>query len=193
MGLLISRNGAIGDYSRSKDQSKPQNNSRVQDQSNQGQSKGKDKHQERGNKNPYQQALNSYRDQKPENTKAKSIASLIPITAKVECSVEQAITIMKKNGIHHLLYVDENMSVIGILSDRDILDKRRSDVALDFATREVIVAKEATDIKIICSLMIDKLVSAVPLIDEKGQLSGIVTKTDILEYAFKSHQLEVYV
>jgi len=203
MGLLIIKNGVIADYSNSRSHRhvNPTSTRRRKEEAKKDEGdheseqpeNHREAYSEKHKKDPYRSAINSYRDQKSESSKAKSIASLSPITVAKEQSIEEALNLMKRYKIHHLLFVDDKKSVIGIVSDRDILGERRSDRAFDFSIREVIVAKESTDIKIICSLMIDKLVSAVPLVNEKGQLTGIITKTDILEFVFRNQHLEVYV
>jgi acetoin utilization protein AcuB len=52
-----------------------------------------------------------------------------PITVTPDKTVAEAIDILQGNGIRHLLVVDEQGALQGILSDRDLRSARPSSVA----------------------------------------------------------------
>jgi CBS domain-containing protein len=136
------------------------------------------------------QALKAY--QKNKNTihsklvHAKEICSRPVVTASPKQTVGEAIELMQKYRIHHLPLLNEEDVLMGMISDRDLIGKRTHERLERHATPEVLVAKEFTEIKTIAKMMLDNQISALPLIDENNAITGIITKSNLLEYIIKS-------
>ena len=97
-------------------------------------------------------------------------------------------------------YCDGSLSsvVVGVLSrtkiNRFSFDfTSMADPVLNHAELEVIITKESTDIKILATLMLEKDISALPFIDQNDKVSGIITKTDILDYLVHALPFQTYV
>lgn len=137
-----------------------------------------------------QQALKAYQKNKSavhsKLVHAKEICSRPVIMANPKQSVKEAIDLMKRYRIHHLPLVNEEGVLMGMISDRDLIGKREYDRLEKHMTIEVLVAKEFTEIKIIAKMMLDNQISALPLIDDNNAISGIITKSNLLEYIIKS-------
>lgn len=143
------------------------------------------------------QAFKAYQKSKKVNetklTHAKEIGSRPVIYASPRQTVEDALHLMKKYRIHHLPLLDDKKNLAGIISDRDLIGKRSYDRLEKHATTEVLVTKENTEIQMVARLMLDNGISALPLIDENNQLSGIITKSNLLEFIIKSSHFERHV
>jgi acetoin utilization protein AcuB len=117
------------------------------------------------------------------------------ITVDENVSLMKASRLMKEHGIKHLPVVVSNNRLIGIVSDRDLKEAQPSQAStLDIhelfflldkvkvknvmstelytTTGEEIVEKAA-------ALMLEHDISALPVIDEQGELEGIITKSDL--------------
>jgi len=119
------------------------------------------------------------------------------ITIGKEASLSEAKEKMATNGIRHLPVVDKEGGLIGIVTDRDIRSAMPSHVLSDIDSlnvKESIAALKAKDIMtqnpITISpthtiqdalLLIQKAkVGALPVIDERGKLKGIISIRDLL-------------
>lgn len=104
--------------------------------------------------------------------------------------------LLHQRGFHHLLVVDKG-SLVGVISDRDVLRTvspfldTRSETPRDVRT----LAKQASDLmradpitiapdataRDAASLLLDNSISSLPVVDN-GQLVGIITTKDLLSY-----------
>lgn len=118
-----------------------------------------------------------------------------PVTIKYSETLQAAYKLMRENSFRHLPVVDEKMSVIGILSDRDIqramTNKKISPLAQesglspdliveDYMNWPVYTVREETPLKQVAAQMLTQKVSAFLVESCSGKLRGIVTTDDIL-------------
>ena len=106
-----------------------------------------------------------------------------PITLPVNCTAGDAEYIMKENGIGGIPVVDHNDKLIGIVTNRDLrFEKNMNRPVSEVMTKDKIISgtaeiglSEAEDI--LQEYRIEKL----PIVDEKGILTGLITYKDILK------------
>jgi len=110
------------------------------------------------------------------------------ITCSPAASLLQVQQLMVKNNISRVLIVDENNKPVGIITQKDMIDFLVADKskrgieeikAEEVMTKKLITAKRKASISKIAKTMIEKNISSVIIVDGKGKLDGIVTKTDI--------------
>lgn len=128
---------------------------------------------------------------------AKEIMSSPVRTINKEATVLDAVHSLNKFNNKHLL-VSENNLIIGILSDRDLLSYSWNQESLHTSiegimSNEVILAKEDAEIKVLANIMVSERISAIPIVDEKYQLKGIVTQTDLLKCIMNNMPLDVQI
>lgn len=116
------------------------------------------------------------------------------ITGEKNDSMQQAATLMKENRIRLLPVVDKGR-LCGILSDLDLKRASASDATsldvhellylvskikvADIMTRDVIVVNQDWTVEEAADLMLDRKISGTPVVDDKGQLCGVITQTDL--------------
>lgn len=122
-----------------------------------------------------------------------------PPTVRPSETIQAAASRMAEHRVRHLPVVEEGGKLVGILSDRDVLRalslRRPSGRALgpvrwQFAEPLVRDAMTGTPIAIspasstveAMSLLVDRRISALPVVDGAGSLVGIVSWVDILEH-----------
>jgi acetoin utilization protein AcuB len=118
------------------------------------------------------------------------------ITVEKNDSMQRASTLMKENHIRLLPVVDKG-KLCGILSDRDLKRASASDAtSLDvhellyliskikvanIMTRDVITVHQDWTVEEAADLMLDRKISGAPVVDDRGQLCGVITQTDLFK------------
>ena len=127
--------------------------------------------------------------------KAKDIMQSSLITAKEDTTVIEAINILGQNKITGLPVVDDDMTLLGLVSEKDIMSIAYhvlSDVISnamdtkklgDIMTKDVISFRLDDNLADICQCFMNKPFRRVPVLDN-GKLVGIISRKDIVAHAF---------
>ena len=115
-----------------------------------------------------------------------------------------AWTLMSHKGFRHLPITSLHGTVVGIVSDRDLL-RHAPDVVLtghpgqsglrrlaEVMTSRVISATPLTEIREIARVMLDEHIHAVPILDGQRQLVGILARRDLLRGMANHGPLELW-
>lgn len=106
-------------------------------------------------------------------------------------TVKDAVEVMRKFKIRHIPIVDENQSVIGIITDRDLKEAVPSSLIAghyeeiyttkleEVMTKNPLVAHPMDFVEESAVLFYDKQIGSLPVVSN-GELIGIVTETDLL-------------
>lgn len=111
------------------------------------------------------------------------------ICANLNQSMQEAISLMDKYKIRHLPILNTEQVLVGILSDRDILNSNANTSIEENMSPEVLTAMDSTNVKDLARIMLHEKYSALPIIDLNHRLVGIVTQSDILNFVI--HQLPI--
>ncbi len=116
------------------------------------------------------------------------------ITISPDASVKEAFGLMKSMGIRHLPVVKEGV-LKGIVTDRDLRRPKISDVfktwhelyriddniqVEDVMIAPVITLGQDATIQEAAKLMVQNRIGAIPIVDAKKKLVGIIVESDIL-------------
>ncbi len=122
--------------------------------------------------------------------RASEIMSSPVITIDPGITAADAWNRFNDNSCRHMPVVSGEGKIIGILSERDLLKKLiirdgKVEDAVDITIRDimspdVIAADPRTDIRRVARAMLEQHVGMMPIVDEKGDLQGVVTRSDIL-------------
>lgn len=123
-------------------------------------------------------------------------------------SLEEAIKMLAKKHISGLPVVDKENKVVGIISERNVIDfssklnvvalvglsgwvSPQADVSFeafsrtrvkDIMSKKVVTAKSSTSGEEIARLMKNRKINRIPIVDDNGKLLGIVTRGDLVNY-----------
>lgn len=105
--------------------------------------------------------------------------------------IEKAVDLIRKYQFHHLPVVNKD-KLVGIVSDRDILWAQKVQLTSIFDIHDsmssiVILSDEDSPIDHLAMVLYREKIHALPIIDEKDKLSGIVSHNDILRWLFDQH------
>ncbi len=126
--------------------------------------------------------------------KVKNWVTKEVITVAPEASVKEAFYLMKSMGIRHLPVVKEG-KLVGMVTDRDIRRPKISDVfkswdelyrigddiqVEDIMVSPVVTVEEGASIQEAAKQMAHHRIGALPVVDSKGKLCGIIVESDVL-------------
>lgn len=106
------------------------------------------------------------------------------ITAPPHATVREVANLMKEHKVGCVIITQMEIPV-GIITDRDIVvrvvaeGKSLDTPVEEVMTKNVIVAHENDQIRDVIKIMREKAIRRLPVIDDNGNLSGIVTFDDI--------------
>jgi len=109
-----------------------------------------------------------------------------PITISHDTDFKAAMGLMQQHRIRRLPVVDARGALAGIVAERDLLvaaDRYLSspvDVA-QIMTRQVVTVGETTPVIEAATLMIERKIGGLPVLDASRKLLGIITETDLLK------------
>ena len=127
--------------------------------------------------------------------KAKDIMKKNVITVRRDTPIQEAIKILVNNNITGLPVVNDDMTLVGIISEKDILriltqmdllmvldDIKKSDVTVeDFMTKDVVAFEQYDTLSDVCDCLIKKNFRRVPILSD-GEVVGIISRRDLVQY-----------
>jgi CBS domain-containing protein len=109
------------------------------------------------------------------------------VTVKETDDLALAESILKLGGIRHLPVV-QGGRLVGLVTQRDLLRSaavrsHRVTLARDVMVREVIAVRASTSLVQAARLMLANKFGCLPVTEEDGRLSGIITEADFVRFA----------
>lgn len=123
------------------------------------------------------------------------------VTVPPDTTVLKAKDIIENKQINHLLIVDENENLLGLVSDRDVKQSWASPATtlsvheLNYLltqltvemimTKKIITISSGTTVETAALIMQENRISALPVMEEE-KLVGIITTTDVMEVLLRA-------
>ena len=106
-----------------------------------------------------------------------------PITLSQTATVGDALTMMSENKIGGIPVVDDQGKLVGIVTNRDLRFEKEMAKPIDqVMTKEHIVTTDKPkDLKAAESILQEKKIEKLPVVDKTGLLMGLITYKDILK------------
>ena len=130
------------------------------------------------------------------------------ITLRPDTMITEAWHLFRERRFRHIPVVTADGKIYGIISDRDLLryaatsgkvppysestPEATTPIANLTKTR-VIASTRDTEIREIAKILFEQRVGAMPVVTDKGQLEGIITRSDILRTLVNHAPLELWV
>ncbi|HSG18873.1 MAG TPA: CBS domain-containing protein [Anaerolineae bacterium] len=118
------------------------------------------------------------------------------ITVEPDLPIMEALNLMKTKRIRRTPVVDRKGKLVGIISDKDLLDASPSDATslsvweinyllsqikvAEIMTREVLTVSEDTPIEEVARIMADNKIGGIPIMNEDNVV-GLITETDLFK------------
>ena len=121
-------------------------------------------------------------------------------------SIATALTIFHDKGFRHLPVISSGHGLVGILSDRDVLRYMSGITSTynktiahdttgkvsDLMTSNVLSATSDTDVRYIARLFVENRIGAMPVVQENGNLAGIITRSNILDAVMRHFNMALW-
>ncbi len=125
-----------------------------------------------------------------ENPDEEQLAMLtrrdVPVV-KENDTIEYAARVMMRYNRRHIVVVDENNYVVGILTPQDFLSvvikKRISTPVEEFVTKPCFPMHKCTPLPVVLKAITLTAIPAYPVVNDDGTLMGIVTERDLFDKA----------
>ena len=120
---------------------------------------------------------------------AKKIMKTSLITVKREAPIYEAIRVMVENNITGLPVVDDDMTLVGIVTEKDVLEllyegEEKPDTVGHYMTEEVVTFDQDDNIIDITDSFLKHHFRRVPIL-AAGKVVGIISRKDIIAYILK--------
>lgn len=118
--------------------------------------------------------------------KAKDIMTKKVICIKKDIPVVDAIRLMAKNNITGIPVVEDDMTLLGILSEQDVLrlfhtyEDEKDRTVNDFMTQPAVHFEEEELLLDVCYCLRDNNIRRVP-VTSNGKVVGVISRSDILK------------
>jgi len=108
------------------------------------------------------------------------------IVVKRQTPISEVIEILLESNITGLPVVDDDMTLVGIISEKDVLSlisvpEDDSTKVEDFMTKDVVSFEQDEDLIAICECLVQNDFRRVPILSER-KLVGIISRKDIIKY-----------
>ena len=123
--------------------------------------------------------------------KAKDIMTKNVICVKKDTPIYQCLELMAKHKISDIPVVEDDISLVGVISDKDVLHLYRADkeqeekTVNDFMTQPAIYFDENKNLLDICNFSAKYIFRRVS-ITSKGKLVGNIDRVDIIAHVVKA-------
>jgi len=137
----------------------------------------------------------------------REVMTTDPVTVRAETHAKEALRLLDERSITMLPVVDADHSIVGVLSEADLIrdrvlpdarssmfppDLRRTDEALETVgavmTPRAITVTADTDVAHATELMTTTGVKSLPVLDHDGRVVGVVSRRDIVRVLARSDE-----
>ena len=106
-----------------------------------------------------------------------------PYSISPEKTVQDAVDYAEDKDISGLLVVDENLKLMGIVTERDLLFAHGDAKIHDVMTKDVVTAKLGITLDESKELLHKHRIEKLPIVDDSGVIKGLITSKDITNNA----------
>lgn len=157
---------------------------------------------------PGQEAVRAYRSMLPQDLERGPLVHAAQIMSRPvtvlhqDSEVAQAWRLLQERRIHQAPVLDDGGRLVGMVGEREllmvididggrILENLKRQVR-DVMTSPVLAAAPVTDIRRIAAVMLERGLSAVPILNERAHIVGIVSRTDVLRAVMTDPPLSLW-
>jgi len=128
--------------------------------------------------------------------RAKDIMTKNPITVRESMPIYEAVELAVKHGISGMPVIEDDMSLVRILSEKDLIkiihemEDAENKTVSDFMTQPPISFEQDESLLDVCDFLMKNIFRRVPITSE-GKLVGVISIRDTLEYILELRRQSV--
>lgn len=149
----------------------------------------------------YQKQLDMVRDRHVVVTVSEIMSSPV-ISLSQQATLYEVWSVMQQHGIQHIPIVEDNL-LVGICSLsallRQVIVNQENKIetagnrsVMEIANREVITTLPQTDVRRAAFVMSEYRIGGLPVMSERGELIGIITRSDLIKRLAKLPPLAIF-
>ena len=125
--------------------------------------------------------------------KARDIMNTNVVSVKKDTPIFEAVKLLVENNISGLPVVEDDMTLVGVLSEKDVVDlfyqseKAENKTVNDYMTEPPVHFTENSALVNICAFLVKNIFRRVPITSE-GKLIGIISVQDVLNSVLQLRQ-----
>lgn len=122
--------------------------------------------------------------------KAKDVMTKDTISVKENTPIYEALELFVKHDISGMPVVEDDMTLIGVLSEKDVIALFYDEVSIedkkvgDYMTQPPIYFEEEDSLREVCDFLVKNIFRRVPITSD-NKLVGIISIRDMLEVILK--------
>lgn len=122
--------------------------------------------------------------------RAKDIMTKEVITVKKDTPIYEVVELMVKHDISGVPVVEDDMSLAGVLSEKDVIilfyasEDGTNKTVSDFMTEPATCFDENEDLVSVCDFLVKNIYRRVP-VTSKGKVTGVISVRDILGHILR--------
>ena len=131
--------------------------------------------------------------------KAKDIMTTNVVSVRKETPILEAVELLIKKEITGMPVVEDDMTLVGILTEKDALrlfytyENEKNKTVEDFMTRPAVHYDENESLQAICDFMMINYFRRIPVTSKKGKVVGILSRPDVIAHILQLSQETVSV
>ncbi len=128
--------------------------------------------------------------------KARDIMNTNVVSVKKDTPIFEAVKLLVENNISGLPVVEDDMTLVGIFSEKDAVDlfyegeQAEDKTVSDYMTEPAVHFEENSALVNICDFLVKNIFRRVPITSE-GRLVGIISVQDVLNSVLQLRQEKV--
>ena len=126
--------------------------------------------------------------------KVKDVMTKDVISVKKDLPIYDAMEIMRKKDITGMPVIEEDMTLVGVITEKDVLrlfyadEEEKNETVGFFMTRPAVSYRENENLRSVCDFMMINYFRRVPVVSKQGKLVGIISRPDIIDYILEQRQ-----
>jgi CBS domain-containing protein len=125
--------------------------------------------------------------------KAKDIMTKQVISVRKDTPVPEAMGLLAKNNITGVPVVEDDMTLVGVLTEKDVLklfwahEDQKNKTVSSFMAQPAVHFDENEALPDVCDCLMNYFLRRVP-VTSNGKVVGIISRTDIIKYILRQWQ-----
>ena len=128
--------------------------------------------------------------------KAKEIMTTDVVSVTKETPIYEAMELLIKNEVTGMPVVDDDMTLVGVISEKDCLrlfyadEEEKNKTVQYFMTQPAVHYHENDSLKTVCDFMMINYFRRVPVTSKNGKLVGILSRPDVIKHIIQQRPAE---
>ena len=127
----------------------------------------------------------------------KDIMTREVVSVKTDTPIYEAMKVMRKHDITGVPVIDDDMTLVGVLTEKDVLrlfyadEQEKNKTVGAFMSRPAVSFCENKSLSNVCDFMMVNYFRRVPVVSKRGKVVGIISRPDIIDYIIELRRQSV--